>query len=109
MIGNGRVISRWPLRSGVAVRDGTVYFSAGMWPSEGIFVYALSVADGQVVWKNDTGLEVVRDVVARGVGVQSTILLRASVRHPRRGFWIARNCFGSALLSRVPTCRCARR
>ena len=54
MIGNGRIISRWPLRSGVAVRDGIVYISAGMWPSEGIFVYALRAADGQVVWKNDT-------------------------------------------------------
>ncbi len=54
MIGNGRVISRWPLRSGVAVRDGIVYLSAGMWPSEGVFVYALRAADGQVVWKNDT-------------------------------------------------------
>lgn len=54
MVGNGRVISRWPLRSGVAVRDGIVYVSAGMWPSEGIFVYALRAADGQVVWKNDT-------------------------------------------------------
>ncbi len=54
MIGNGRVISRWPLRSGVAVQDGIVYCAAGMWPNEGIFVYALRAADGQILWKNDT-------------------------------------------------------
>ena len=54
IFGNGRLISRWPLRSGVAVEDGTVYLSAGMWPSEGVYVYALRAEDGTVVWENGT-------------------------------------------------------
>ncbi len=54
LMGNQRLISRWPLRSGVAVADGAVYFSAGMWPGEGVYVYALRAEDGTVVWKNDT-------------------------------------------------------
>ncbi len=54
MIGNQQMISRWPLRSGVAVEDGTVYFSAGMWPSEGVYLYALAADGGKVLWKNET-------------------------------------------------------
>jgi outer membrane protein assembly factor BamB len=54
MLGNERMISRWPLRSGVAVEEGAVYLSAGMWPNEGVYVYALSAKDGKVLWKNDT-------------------------------------------------------
>ena len=54
LLGNEQIISRWPLRSGVAVEDGIVYFTAGMWPSEGVYVYALRAADGTVIWKNDT-------------------------------------------------------
>ncbi len=54
MIGNGQLISRWPLRSGVAVDEGVVYFAAGMWPNEGVFLFALEAASGKVIWKNDT-------------------------------------------------------
>ncbi len=54
MIGNGQLMSRWPIRSGVAVDDGVVYFAAGMWPNEGVFFYALNATDGRPVWLNDT-------------------------------------------------------
>ena len=52
LLGNGRMMSRWPLRSGVAVEGGTVYVTAGMWPSEGIYAYALNAETGEVVWEN---------------------------------------------------------
>ena len=54
LMGNGQLISRWPLRAGVAVDDGIVYAAAGMWPQEGVFVYALNADDGETVWVNDT-------------------------------------------------------
>ena len=54
MLGNGQMISRWPLRSGVAVEGETLYFSAGMWPNEGVYVYALDAENGEVLWKNET-------------------------------------------------------
>ena len=54
LMGNEQMISRWPLRSGVAVEDGIVSFTAGMWPAEGVYVYALRAEDGTVIWKNDT-------------------------------------------------------
>ncbi len=53
VLGNDRMISRWPARGGPVVRDGVLYFAAGIWPSEGIYVYALDVESGDVLWVND--------------------------------------------------------
>jgi len=50
--GNGRVVSRWPCRSGVLVADGVAFLTAGMWPSEGVYVYALDAATGEEIWCN---------------------------------------------------------
>lgn len=52
VLGNERLVSRWVVRGGPAVRDGIVYFAAGIWPTEGIFIYALRAATGEVVWLN---------------------------------------------------------
>ncbi len=54
IIGNGRMISLWPVRTSVLVDDGIVYFAAGVFPYEGLYVCALAAGDGSVVWKNDT-------------------------------------------------------
>ncbi len=54
VLGNDRISSRWPLRTGVVVEDGTCYFTAGMWPAEGVYVYSLRASDGQVSMINDT-------------------------------------------------------
>jgi hypothetical protein len=53
VLGNGRLISLWPVRGGPVLADGILYFAAGVWPSEGIFIYALDAATGDVVWMND--------------------------------------------------------
>jgi hypothetical protein len=53
VMGNGRLISVWPARGGPVVADGRVYFAAGVWPFEGIFVYALDAGTGDVIWMND--------------------------------------------------------
>ncbi len=52
--GNERIISRWPCRSGVLVVDNVVYVTAGIWPSEGVYFYALDADTGEVIWNNDT-------------------------------------------------------
>ncbi len=54
VIGNGRMISLWPVRTSVLVDDGEVYFGAGVFPYEGLYICALNAVDGKVVWKNDT-------------------------------------------------------
>jgi len=53
LLGNGRLISVWPVRGGPVLADETVYFAAGVWPLEGVFVYALDARSGQVEWVND--------------------------------------------------------
>jgi outer membrane protein assembly factor BamB len=54
MLGNGRMISRWPCRSGVLIDANALYVIAGMWPSEGVFIHALDAATGKPLWCNDT-------------------------------------------------------
>jgi outer membrane protein assembly factor BamB len=54
VIGNDRMISRNPCRSGVLVAGGVAYVTAGMWPSEGVYAYALDAETGTVLWCNDT-------------------------------------------------------
>jgi outer membrane protein assembly factor BamB len=49
-LGNGRVISRWPIRSGAIVQDGIAYCAAGIFPtSEGVFLAGYRMNDGEQV------------------------------------------------------------
>lgn len=52
-LGNGRMISRWPARGGPVVVGDIVYYAAGIWPSGGVYLYALDASTGAVVWAND--------------------------------------------------------
>ena len=54
LLGNDRMISRWPARGGPVVVENVVYFGAGIWPSEGIYLYALDARTGEVLWQNDS-------------------------------------------------------
>ncbi len=53
ILGNERMISVWPVRGGPVLRDGRVYFAAGVWPLEGVFVFCLDAATGRTIWVND--------------------------------------------------------
>ena len=53
MLGNKRLISVWPVRGGPVLHGETLYFAAGVWPMEGVFVYALNAENGKVIWHND--------------------------------------------------------
>jgi outer membrane protein assembly factor BamB len=53
VLGNGRLISVWPVRGGAVAAGERVYFAAGIWPFEGIFVCALDAATGRRIWVND--------------------------------------------------------
>lgn len=54
LLGHGKMISRWPVRTGVLVDGGVAYFGAGIFPAEGVFMEAVGAADGRPVWRNDT-------------------------------------------------------
>ncbi len=54
LLGNGCMISRWPIRSGVLVDDGVAYFGAGVFPHENVYLVAVRAEDGKVVWRDDS-------------------------------------------------------
>lgn len=49
VLGNERLISVWPVRGGPVLADGKIYFTVGVWPFEGTFLYALDEETGQPV------------------------------------------------------------
>jgi len=53
LLGNERMISRWPIRAGVLVDDGIAYFGAGVFPHENVYLVAVRAEDGKVVWRDD--------------------------------------------------------
>jgi outer membrane protein assembly factor BamB len=53
LLGNGRMVSRWPARGGPVIRDGIVYFAAGIWQSEGIFLLAIDAESGREIWRSE--------------------------------------------------------
>ena len=53
ILGNDRMISKWPARGGIVIKNDVLYFGAGIWPTEGIFIYALNPETGEEIWVND--------------------------------------------------------
>jgi len=53
VIGHGRMMSLWPVRSSVLVDDGVAYAAAGVFPSERIYIAALNAENGARIWRND--------------------------------------------------------
>jgi outer membrane protein assembly factor BamB len=60
VIGNGKMISLWPVRTGVVVYKGAndpspvAYFGAGVFPNESLFLCAVKADDGTILWCNDS-------------------------------------------------------
>lgn len=52
ILGNGRLISRWPVRGAPVIFDNTLYFAASIWAFEGTFIYALDPETGREQWCN---------------------------------------------------------
>jgi outer membrane protein assembly factor BamB len=53
LLGNSRYISNWPVRGGLVISNKTVYFGAGVWPSEGVYYYAMDAETFAIKWCND--------------------------------------------------------
>ncbi len=49
--GNGRIISLWPIRTGLVVDEGTVYCTAGLFPEDGTYLAALEAQTGDVKYR----------------------------------------------------------
>ncbi len=51
LLGYGRFGSTWPVRAGVMIDNGVAYFTAGLFPSEGIYLYAVDALTGQLKYR----------------------------------------------------------
>ena len=53
-LGNGRLVSFWPVRGGPVISENgeTLYFGSGIWPSLGVFVFAVDAKTGDLQWTN---------------------------------------------------------
>lgn len=85
IIGNGRMISLWPVRTSVLVDDGIVYFGAGVFPYEGIYICALKADDGAVIWKNDTIGDKAHELSYGGISPQSYLVASENVLYVPSG------------------------
>jgi len=54
LLGSGKMMSMWPVRTSVLVDDDVAYFGAGMFPGERVYLYAVDARDGAPIWKNAT-------------------------------------------------------
>ncbi len=70
----GLLQSTWPIGSGVLVDGDRVYAAAGMFNYDGVHVYALDAATGEIRWQNNNSAGVTSEG-ARGPGVQGHWLL----------------------------------
>ncbi|MEM7457773.1 MAG: PQQ-binding-like beta-propeller repeat protein, partial [Planctomycetota bacterium] len=51
VIGNGRIISSHPVRTSVVIDAGRVFAAVGLFPSQGVYLVALEVDDGDLIWR----------------------------------------------------------
>jgi len=72
---HGRLVSTWPVASGVLVEDGIAYAAAGMASWDGTHVYALDVKTGKIRWQDNTSGRLAGDGKVSGVSVQGHLLL----------------------------------
>ena len=52
ILGNQRLVNKWPARGGPAVVGDVGYFAAGIWPTDGSYLRAVNARTGEKVWLN---------------------------------------------------------
>ena len=85
VLGNGRMISLWPVRTSVLVDNDVIYFGAGVFPYEGIYICALNADDGSVIWKNDTIGDRAHELEYNGISPQSYLVSSENVLYVPSG------------------------
>ncbi len=67
VLGNDRLISVWPMRGGPVLSNGKIYFTAGVWPFEGVFLYILDAKSGAATDKvPQRQIRTLRDATPQG-------------------------------------------
>lgn len=70
----GKLLSTWPVASGVLVENGIAYCAAGIANYDGTYVYALDAESGSIRWQNTTSGHL-EPAARTGVSVQGHLLL----------------------------------
>ena len=52
VMGSGRLVPLVPARGGPVLAGGVIYFAAGIWSGEGVFVHAVDATTGKAIWSN---------------------------------------------------------
>ena len=81
----GRLLSTWPVASGVMVADGVAYCAAGIICHDGTHVYALDAATGKIRWQNNKSGNLLGEDESVGVSVQGHMLLHNNIVHMAGG------------------------
>jgi len=71
VIGHGRLVSLFPARGGPVLADKVVYFAAGLWPTEGVFVHAVDAETGEALWSNTDSDRIPKSNWDHGIGFHS--------------------------------------
>ncbi|MFT4639408.1 MAG: outer membrane protein assembly factor BamB [Verrucomicrobiales bacterium] len=74
IVGNGRLVSSWPLRTGMLVDNGVLFLTAGVFPYEGLYVCAVNAETGEEIWKNDTSGDLAWGLDYGGMAPQGYLL-----------------------------------
>jgi outer membrane protein assembly factor BamB len=53
LLGNKRLISMWPARGGIVIKDNIIYTAASIFPMMGTFIFAINADNGEIIWKNE--------------------------------------------------------
>ena len=85
VIGNGRMISLWPVRTGLLVDEGVVYVAAGIFPYEGLYVCAVDAETGREIWKNDTAGDLAWELQYGGMAPQGYLIASKSTLYVPSG------------------------
>jgi len=67
LLANGRLVSLRPARGGPVVRDGVVYYGAGIWSGYEVCVNAVDAQSGALLWSNNDSNQIPKANMDHGI------------------------------------------
>lgn len=71
-LANERLASVWPIRGGAVLSDGKIYFTCGVWPFEGTFLYTLDAETGAALNVPKHEIKTLKDITPQGYLVKNS-------------------------------------
>lgn len=70
-LANGRLSSVWPIRGGAVLSEGKIYFTCGVWPFEGTFLYTIDAQTGEFLKPPKHEIKTLKDITPQGYLVKN--------------------------------------